>query len=97
PAQNATGNWIKVVQRVPVRIALDPRELERHPLRVGLSTRVRIDVSDSSGVQLAPAPRREPVLATSAYDTDLAEIEARIAAIIRDNTAAKSAGEVARD
>lgn len=45
PAQNATGNWIKVVQRVPVRIALDPRQLQAHPLRVGLSMHVEIDVS----------------------------------------------------
>ena len=45
PAQNATGNWIKVVQRLPVRIALDPRELAAHPLRVGLSTEVEIDLS----------------------------------------------------
>jgi membrane fusion protein (multidrug efflux system) len=46
PAQNATGNWIKVVQRVPVRIGLDPKELADHPLRVGLSMDVDIDVSD---------------------------------------------------
>ena len=45
PAQNATGNWIKVVQRVPVRIALDPKELAKHPLRVGLSMEAEIDVS----------------------------------------------------
>jgi membrane fusion protein (multidrug efflux system) len=45
PAQNATGNWIKVVQRVPVRIELDPRELAEHPLRVGLSMAVEIDLS----------------------------------------------------
>ncbi len=45
PAQNATGNWIKVVQRLPVRIELDPKELEEHPLRVGLSTEVEIDLS----------------------------------------------------
>ena len=47
PAQNATGNWIKVVQRLPVRIALDPKELAAHPLRVGLSMDVRIDVKDA--------------------------------------------------
>ncbi|MFC3173822.1 efflux RND transporter periplasmic adaptor subunit [Novosphingobium bradum] len=47
PAQNATGNWIKVVQRLPVRIALDPRELAAHPLRVGLSTEVEIDISSN--------------------------------------------------
>ncbi|MFZ2996112.1 EmrA/EmrK family multidrug efflux transporter periplasmic adaptor subunit [Sphingobium sp.] len=46
PAQNATGNWIKVVQRVPLRIALDPRELAAHPLRVGLSMEVEVDLSD---------------------------------------------------
>ena len=44
PAQNATGNWIKVVQRLPVRIALDPKELQAHPLRVGLSMYVDIDI-----------------------------------------------------
>ncbi len=45
PAQNATGNWIKVVQRLPVRIELDPKELKAHPLRVGLSMDVDIDTS----------------------------------------------------
>lgn len=45
PAQNATGNWIKVVQRLPVRIALDPNELKQHPLRVGLSMEATIDLS----------------------------------------------------
>jgi membrane fusion protein (multidrug efflux system) len=45
PAQNATGNWIKVVQRLPVRIELNPRELARHPLRVGLSMTADIDVA----------------------------------------------------
>ena len=49
PAQNATGNWIKVVQRVPVRIAIDPKELADHPLRVGLSMEVEVDVADASG------------------------------------------------
>jgi membrane fusion protein (multidrug efflux system) len=45
PAQNATGNWIKVVQRLPVRIELDPKELAAHPLRIGLSMDVEIDIS----------------------------------------------------
>src|SRR5581483_7080459 len=57
PAQNATGNWIKVVQRVPVRITLDPQQLVEHPLRIGLSTRVRVDVRDASGPQLARSAR----------------------------------------
>jgi membrane fusion protein (multidrug efflux system) len=85
PAQNATGNWIKVVQRVPVRIALDPKELTEHPLRIGLSTKVRVDVRNVSGEQLAQAPRQAPVLATNAYDIDRAEIAARIERIIEEN------------
>ncbi|MGP8034559.1 MAG: HlyD family efflux transporter periplasmic adaptor subunit [Steroidobacteraceae bacterium] len=93
PAQNATGNWIKVVQRVPVRITLDPAELAQHPLRIGLSTRVRIEVKDCSGSQLAEVVRSEPVLATSAYDTDLREIRVRIDSIIRDNTGAGRAAD----
>ena len=57
PAQNATGNWIKVVQRVPVRILLDPQELSAHPLRVGLSMDVNVDTSDTSGKTLADVQR----------------------------------------
>src|SRR5437660_46121 len=91
PAQNATGNWIKVVQRVPVRIALDRRELAAHPLRIGLSTRVAVDVRDDSGAQLAQRPRPDPVLTTRAYDIDRREIATRIAQIIRENTPAISA------
>src|SRR5580704_15227643 len=85
PAQNATGNWIKVVQRVPVRVTLDPGELEQPPLRVGLSTVVRVDVHDTSGAELAQTPRREPVLETRVYDIDTGEIRARIEQIINDN------------
>ena len=85
PAQNATGNWIKVVQRVPVRITLDARELAAHPLRIGLSTVVTIDVRDSSGPQLAPTAREQPVLATRAFDIDRSEIRTRIQQIIDEN------------
>jgi membrane fusion protein (multidrug efflux system) len=90
PAQNATGNWIKVVQRVPVRIALEPDELRSHPLRIGLSTRAWVDVGDESGAQLAPAPRAQPVLTTRAYDIDRGAIAARVAQIITDNSAASA-------
>jgi len=86
PAQNATGNWVKVVQRVPVRITLDPQQLREHPLRIGLSTTVTVDVRNDSGTQLAATPPREPVLATTTYDIDRESIAARIAQIIRDNT-----------
>jgi membrane fusion protein (multidrug efflux system) len=64
PAQNATGNWIKVVQRVPVRIALDPKELEAHPLRIGLSTTVDVDISEQGGSVLG-------AVASQAYSTSV--------------------------
>ena len=66
PAQNATGNWIKIVQRVPVRIALDPREIATHPLQIGLTMKAEVNVRDESGVRL-------PQLAsnTVAYSTDV--------------------------
>jgi membrane fusion protein, multidrug efflux system len=63
PAQNATGNWIKVVQRLPVRIALDPYELERHQLRVGLSMDVTVDLRDDHIAAMAPAIRTADVSA----------------------------------
>jgi membrane fusion protein (multidrug efflux system) len=85
PAQNATGNWIKVVQRVPVRVALDPQQLSAHPLRIGLSTRATVEVRDTSGLQLAQAPRKDPVLNTGIYVIDFSQITARIAQIIADN------------
>ena len=68
PAQNATGNWIKVVQRVPVRIALDNNELDKHPLRIGLSSDVTVDITDDKGPVLAPQGQREPVAETSVYE-----------------------------
>lgn len=97
PAQNATGNWIKVVQRVPVRITLDPKQLAAHPLRVGLSTKAQVDVRDVSGEQLAQSARQAPVLATSAYDIDLHEIRARIERIIEENTADAPQGLASSD
>jgi membrane fusion protein (multidrug efflux system) len=71
PAQNATGNWIKIVQRVPVRIALDPEQVRQHPLRIGLSMSVRVDTHDRSGSVLAqqnaaPAANASPAPATAA-------------------------------
>ncbi|WP_220456336.1 HlyD family secretion protein [Rugamonas brunnea] len=67
PAQNATGNWIKVVQRLPVRVALEPSEVAAHPLRVGLSMVAEVDVSQQSGAQLAGAISGAPVAQTSVY------------------------------
>ena len=71
---------------------VSPEEVRAaHPLRIGLSTRVTVDVRDDSGSQLAQRPRREPLLSTRAYDIDRSEIATRIAQIIRDNTRESSA------
>jgi len=85
PAQNATGNWIKVVQRVPVRIALDPKQVAEHPLRVGLSMNVTVDVQDQSGKSLVEAPRSEPAAQTAVYDQANAAADADVERIIRAN------------
>ena len=84
PAQNASGNWIKIVQRVPVRILLDAEELKAHPLRVGLSTAVNVDLHDMSGPLLSNAVRNVP-LPKQASAGDDPQVDARIAAIIADN------------
>lgn len=75
PAQNATGNWIKVVQRVPVRIALDPAEVTRHPLRLGLSMHVDIDTSDQRGPSLLQAGERRQQYATQVFEREDAGAE----------------------
>lgn len=87
PAQNASGNWIKVVQRVPVRISLDPKELAAHPLRVGLSATVDIDISRKEGGALgavAPAPA---LYVTTALGQPLQQAQAATDAIVAKNLA----------
>ena len=88
PAQNATGNWIKVVQRLPVRIELDPKELEAHPLRIGLSMQVNVNVKESNGGQLGDAKN-------TTYETDVfakygEQADAEIARVIAENTGSTS-------
>jgi len=87
PPQNASGNWIKVVQRVPVRVSLDPKELDQHPLRVGLSTSVKVDTHERNGPVLATAPATKPVAETDVYDRDFAKAEAEADTIVRANLA----------
>jgi membrane fusion protein (multidrug efflux system) len=91
PAQNATGNWIKVVQRVPVRIMLDPKELAEHPLRVGLSMDVTVDTADQSGRVVSEVTREGPVSATSIYDAQQTQADAEVARIITANLGRASA------
>jgi len=89
PAQNASGNWIKIVQRLPVRILLDPAELKAHPLRVGLSAAVRVNLHDTSGPLMTAAVRSVPQ-PTQASAGDDPSVDARIAAIISDNAGPKA-------
>jgi membrane fusion protein (multidrug efflux system) len=88
PPQNASGNWIKIVQRLPVRIGLDPRELDRDPLRIGLSVTVKVDTRDHSG---PPVARAAPAAAfQSEADQDAGpQVEAEIARIIAENRGAE--------
>jgi len=87
PTQNASGNWIKVVQRIPVRIALEPKELAEHPLRVGVSMQVKVDISHADGTSLtAAAPARTiPAYKTEVFDAAGQQADARIAQIIAAN------------
>ena len=82
PAQNASGNWVKVVQRVPVRIQLDARELRANPLRVGMSVAATVDTASTAGQRLA-APAAQ-AYGGGAVERDPA-VEARIARIIASN------------
>ncbi|BDU16047.1 efflux RND transporter periplasmic adaptor subunit [Lysobacter auxotrophicus] len=86
PAQNASGNWIKIVQRVPVRIEVEPKQLAEHPLRLGLSMAVDVTVRDQAGPVLA-APRKDdkPLLTTAAYEKQLNDANALIDKVIREN------------
>ena len=85
PAQNATGNWIKIVQRVPVRIAIDEKELAEHPLRVGLSMDVTIDTADQKGKSLNDTSRNAPAAVTSVFETQSKVADQRVANIIAAN------------
>jgi len=87
PAQNATGNWIKVVQRVPVRISLDPKELQAHPLRVGLSATVDVDISREGGGALGTVAAPAPTYATTVLNQPLQQAQAATDAIVAKNMA----------
>ena len=86
PTQNATGNWIKVVQRVPVRIQLDPQQLAENPLRIGLSATVKVDVSDSQGETLRDQASTTTLYSTNVLQYDESAVNNLIESIIRDNS-----------
>ena len=91
PAQNATGNWIKIVQRVPVRVFFsDPKQLEEHPLRIGLSTKVSVNLHDTSGPLLAKQSPAQPAFNTDVYKEQLAKADGMIAEIVHANMAGEN-------
>src|SRR6185312_12514193 len=95
PAQNATGNWIKIVQRLPVRIELDRGELQQHPLRIGLSMDAKVNLHDQSGSVLSQKAPDKPVFSTDVYERGSREADALIAKIIADNSGVNA--NVAKD
>jgi membrane fusion protein (multidrug efflux system) len=89
PAQNASGNWIKVVQRVPVRIKIDDADLAKSPLRVGLSATVTVDTTDRNGPVLSGKSAEQPVGYTQVYTQDLEKANAEADSVIRRNLGAQ--------
>ncbi|MFC5742294.1 efflux RND transporter periplasmic adaptor subunit [Dyella tabacisoli] len=86
PAQNATGNWIKIVQRVPARIVFtEPKQLEEHPLRIGLSTNVDVNLHDQSGPMLSQQAPTQPAFSTDVYQQQLAKADGVIEQIVHAN------------
>ena len=85
PAQNATGNWIKVVQRVPVRVELDPKDLAAHPLRVGLSMQATVDVAPQTGAPVLGAAAPRASSRTEVFQPQADQAEQRVKAIIAEN------------
>ena len=82
PAQNATGNWVKVVQRLPVRIALDPKELKDYPLSIGLSMYATVDTGNASGLPLQ-AMDGGPVSDTSIYQKQFDDAQQHVQALLK--------------
>jgi membrane fusion protein (multidrug efflux system) len=88
PAQNATGNWIKIVQRIPVRVVFtDPAQLDKHPLRLGMSLNVDVSLHDQNGPTLAQQAPTQPAFSTDIYKQQLAAADAAIKQIIHANMA----------
>ena len=86
PAQNATGNWIKIVQRLPVRVSLDAGEVAKHPLRVGFSMDVDVDTHDQRGLSLSTQEQTAPIYTTAIFaDKDVA-VDQLIAKILQKNS-----------
>lgn len=86
PAQNATGNWIKVVQRIPVRIALDPKEVAEHPLRIGLSMVAEVNTREQDDAKLGGRAEVQAARGETA-DAGIEQARVKVREIIRQNLA----------
>lgn len=95
PPDEGSGNWIKIIQRVPVRIILDPEQLEKHPLRLGLSMRATIHTADHGGAVLTQVPSTQAVYATDIYSNEWVQANELVQSLMATNLAALS--EIARD
>lgn len=85
PPQNATGNWIKIVQRLPVRISLDPQQIKKYPTRLGISSEVNVDITNRDLPMLAQVPSKKAIGTTRVFDLDLNEVNKVIDEIISKN------------
>lgn len=92
PAQNASGNWIKIVQRLPVRITLDPHDMQKHPLRVGLSMFARVDIRNADGHLLPQKTVAAPRFTTDVYQNALDQADQLVAKILHDNSQPVASG-----
>lgn len=92
PAQNASGNWIKIVQRLPVRITLDPHDMQKHPLRVGLSMFARVDIRNADGHLLPQKTVATPRFTTDVYQNALDQADQLVAKILHDNSQPVTSG-----
>jgi membrane fusion protein (multidrug efflux system) len=90
PPQNATGNWIKIVQRVPVRISVDDEDIKRNPLLLGLSVRVTVKIADQSGSAITSAKEPRELYKTDIYESDATGADELIKEIVRENLAEKT-------
>lgn len=85
PPQNATGNWIKIVQRLPVRISLDAEQVKKYPIRLGISAEAHVNITDRTLPMLVQTPPSKPVATTSVFDIDFTKIDQMIEEVIREN------------
>ena len=82
PPQNATGNWIKIVQRIPVRISLDKETLKKYPIRLGISANVDVNIADQDLPMLAQVPNTQRIAGTRVFDIDMAKVDKVIQGIM---------------